>query len=152
MNIPRILVIEGLEKGAELVLSQSSSFHILKVLRKETGSKLELFDGQGRSFLSEIVSTRNKKIFIKVIGNENFQEKQGLKIKLALALIKSNAFDYAVQKCVELGVDEIIPVVTERSNFRMNNKNILSKENRWNMIAQGACEQCGQDWLPKVKK
>ena len=150
MNIPRVLIADSLEIDSEVQLSPESSKHLSKVLRKERKNKIEVFDGIGNSCEAEIIDPLAKSVMVRIVSNKVHQTKPKKKINLALSLIKPSNFDYAIQKCTELGVDKIVPILAERSIYKIDQKTILNKKKRWHMIAQGACEQCGNNWLPQI--
>lgn len=152
MNIPRVFIDNKLEINSEISLNDLASLHISRVLRKKEGSQIELFNGLGYSCLAEVISLKNKLTIVKVKSEKVLQEREGITINLALSMLKPSAFDFAIQKCSELGVNEITPILAERSSSKIDAKKQGLKEKRWQIIAQGACEQCGLNWLPRIRK
>jgi 16S rRNA (uracil1498-N3)-methyltransferase len=71
-----------------------------------------------------------------------------LNIHLGLGISKGDRMDYAIQKAVELGVNEITPVITERTIVRLDEKRQSKKLEHWQGIIISACEQCGRSVLP----
>ena len=72
----------------------------------------------------------------------------------AITLVQSNPkgsnMDWIVQKAVEMGVSRIIPVITERTIVRLNEKEAVAKQLKWKRTALEACKQCGQNILPEI--
>ena len=58
--------------------------------------------------------------------------------------------DYTIQKSVELGVNKITPIFTERCNVKLKGKRLESKVNHWKNVITSACEQCGRNFVPKI--
>lgn len=133
------------------VLRGEEWHHARNVLRSEPGEKLVVFDGKGTEYLAEIVEAANKEAKLKIL-NKSKSPRPPYQITLAQALPKSKAMDYIIQKATELGVVEIIPVLSERSVIKLDEKDIDSKIQRWMEIAIEAAKQCGLNWLPKISK
>jgi len=150
MNSTRNYLDEDYSPDAVLVLSASSAHHLIKVLRKKEGDEIEVFDGKGASCLAKILSIKTSKATILLLGKKSFSPRQGISIHLGQALIKPDPFNLSVQKATELGVDSISPLITERSVAKINKESYDKKRKKWQVIAQGACEQCGQNWLPTI--
>ena len=58
--------------------------------------------------------------------------------------------EWIIEKAVELGVNAIFPVLTERTVVKLDAKDAAKKQEKWQRVAIEACKQCGQNWLPKV--
>ena len=59
--------------------------------------------------------------------------------------------DYIIQKSVELGVKKITPILTERTEMKLDNSRKMKKYQHWQQIIINACEQCGRSWLPALE-
>ena len=150
MDTTRNYLDEDYSPDAVLVLSASSAHHLIKVLRKKEGDEIEVFDGKGASCLAKILSIKTSKVAVLMSGKKSFSPRQGISIHLGQALIKPDPFNLSVQKATELGVDSISPLITERSVAKINKESYDKKRQKWQVIAQGACEQCGENWLPVI--
>ena len=150
MNYTRIFSDQNFSFGNQLNLSSEATMHMTKVLRKEKGSLVKLFDGKGTSCIAEIIFQKKNVLEVKVVQDKQFHPRQGTKIFLGLSLVKSNPFNFSIQKATELGVVLISPLNTERTVVKLKDSSLTTKHSRWKMIAIGACEQCGEDWLPKI--
>ncbi len=119
--------------------------HIFKVMRFKDGSKVRLID-------------LNQNIFLAEIKNDNFVileeilEDRNLKVKTTaiLALTKIDKFELSIQKLIELGVTEIVPLITKRTVVKIND--ITKKMDRWNKIVLEALRQCKRNDLVVVKE
>jgi 16S rRNA (uracil1498-N3)-methyltransferase len=126
----------------EFVLNENSSRHIVQVLRMQSGEDLRLTDGRGLSVLAKIREANKKKCVVQIIEKHK-QEPPKRSIMIALSLLKNaSRFEWFMEKATELGVSEIIPLKTartEKQQFRMDRmKNIL----------ESALIQSQQVWMP----
>ena len=151
MNYTRIYSDKDFSLGERLSLSTQASQHLGKVLRKRRGNFIQLFDGKGSSCIAEITSQKKNDFEIIVVDLVKFQPRQGICISLGQSLIKPDPFSYSIQKATELGVVSFSPLISKRTSMKLNNINI-TKKNRWEKIAIASCQQCGENWLPKIRK
>lgn len=124
--------------------------HIAKVLRLRSGDEIQVSDGNGTEFICEIEDINKKLVLCKIIDSFKNLTEPPVKITLFQGLPKSQKMDLIVQKCVEIGVVEIQPVITERVVVKVDGKDISSKIERWNRIALEASKQSNRGILPKV--
>jgi len=126
------------------VISGSDVHHIKDVLRMKIGGELELLDGTGKIYEARISGIKKDKIICKVLSMRTEETKLKVKITLAQCLPKAKKMELIIQKCTELGVDRIIPILSERTIARGE------KLNRWRTIAKEAAEQSGRLTIPKI--
>ena len=150
MDLTRHSIDEDYRPGAGVVLGASSAHPLGRVLSEKEGEEIEVFDGKGTSCLPKILTIKPTEVTISIAGKISFSSRQGISINLGQALIKPDPFNLSIQKATELGVDFITPLITERSTAKLNKESYDKKRQKWQVIAQGACEQCGQNWLPKI--
>lgn len=114
---------------------------IKSVLRLEIGDFLILCDGNGIEAKVEIIEINKGEIITQVI--ERAEKEQNIKkVSLYLSILKKENFELAVEKTVEIGVSEIIPIITERT-VKLN-----LNEDRLKKIIREASEQSGRTILP----
>jgi len=112
------------------------------------GDRFIGFDGSGKTYtlrikgITDAIEAEIEKASYKKITMPN--------IFLACALPKKSKIDYIIEKATELGVSEVVPMVTERTIVKIDKKNKNSKQKRWERIALEASKQCGRETLPKV--
>jgi len=149
INLTRSFVDQEFSLHKKLILENSSSHHLIKVLRKKEGDQIVLFDGKGNSCLGVISKIHRSEVQLEII--EVFQKslRSGIEINLGQSLIKNDPFNLTIQKATELGVTSFHPLITERSELKI--KMTRNRNLRWNLIARGACEQCGENWLPIIE-
>ncbi len=126
----------------EFVLNENSSRHIVQVLRMQPGEDLRLTDGRGLSVLAKIHEANKKKCAVQIIEKQK-REPPKRSIRIALSLLKNvSRFEWFLEKATELGVSEIIPLKsarTEKQQFRMD---------RMKSILESALIQSQQVWMP----
>ena len=149
MNLTRSYVNQEFFLNKKIILEKSSSHHLIKVLRKKEGDELVLFDGKGNSCLGIISKIHRSEVQLNVIDIFEKSLRSGIEINLGQALIKNDPFNLTIQKATELGVTSFHPLITDRSELKI--KMTRNRSLRWNLIARGACEQCGENWLPIIE-
>lgn len=131
-------------------LPEELSRHIARSLRMKEGDMVIICDGRGNDLSCEIISTKQL-VTVKVIDRSLNTTEPSIKVKLYQALPKGDKFSFIVQKAVELGVSEIIPVLSSRCIARPDSKSIAKKVERYNKIALEAAQQSGRGKVPEVK-
>jgi 16S rRNA (uracil1498-N3)-methyltransferase len=121
----------------------------MHVLRVRVGELVELFDGKNGSCQSEVLNLDKRAATLKIIKINPLSPMPIIVTSLAIALIANDRMDLIIQKAVELGINHIIPVDTERS-ARIVNERSANKLSHWQNIIISSCSQCGQNLLPTI--
>ncbi|MBN2485596.1 MAG: 16S rRNA (uracil(1498)-N(3))-methyltransferase [Bacteroidales bacterium] len=112
----------------EYTLDEQESKHCIKVLRKRSGDTLHLIDGKGGLFTAEIVQPNHKACSIKIIDVQRGFEKRNFNLHIAIAPTKNiERFEWFLEKAVEIGIDEITPLVSEKSERKQVNPERLER-------------------------
>lgn len=151
MRIPRIYTPQPLAAQQSLLLEPHASRHVLTVLRLKAGAPLVLFDGSGREFEARLDGAQNRTARVSTTTEHAARSESPLHITLVQGISRGERMDFTLQKAVELGVAEIIPVLTERSVVRLDAKQAVRKQQHWQQLVIGACEQSGRVRVPVVK-
>lgn len=122
--------------------------HIYKVLRVSNGEKVVINNLQGEEFLGEVEEVNKQEVSIKILEKLDINNESNLHITLFQGLPKAAKMDLIVQKGVELGVNEIIPTITDRVDVKL--KGEFKKLDRLNKIALEACKQSKRSQIPNV--
>jgi 16S rRNA (uracil1498-N3)-methyltransferase len=132
-----------------LTLTGAEAHHARDVLRLKPGDKAVLFNGQGREITAELTDTSDKEIRFRKLTET---ETQPLKCRITLgqAIPKGKNMDLIVQKAVEIGVNDIFPLMSHRTVVDLASDAAAHKQMKWQQIAIEAAKQCGQNWLPHV--
>ncbi|MBO5955728.1 MAG: 16S rRNA (uracil(1498)-N(3))-methyltransferase [Clostridia bacterium] len=126
------------------------SRHIEKVLRMSCGDRLLVFDGSGFEYVAELISIEKNLCKAKILEKTQSLSEPHIEITLFQGLPKSGKMETIIQKSVELGVFEIVPVMMERCVTKIANKAAgEEKAKRWNKISVEAAKQCGRGRIPK---
>jgi len=125
-------------------LPRSAERH-MKVLRLERREPVELFDGHGRTRRyvwdgGSLVADGDMRSFSSPVG----------RIALFACVTKGSRWDWTIEKAVELGVDSIVPVISDRSIVRLPKPERAAKAERWRRIAEDAARQSDAVWLPEI--
>lgn len=148
MRNPRIYHAEALSTGAQCTLSDFAFQHAIKVLRKQVGDTLTLFDGSGYDFDATITNIQRRDASLIINQARKIDNESPLHTTLLQAISKSDRMDYAIQKATELGVNQIIPIITAHSD---KVKDIDKKRQHWRKVIIHACEQSYRSTLPKLR-
>jgi 16S rRNA (uracil1498-N3)-methyltransferase len=150
MRLTRIYVDTPLAEGMTLDLPQGTASHLAKVLRARGGEDIVLFNGDGREFTGSVHSVRGSRVQVTVAMAAHTERESPLAVTLVQCLPRGDRMDFIVQKATELGVRRIIPVLSQRSVVRLDERQALAKVDHWRAVAAGACEQCGRNRLPDI--
>ena len=139
----RLFTPHTLELNSSIQMTQNQVHYLFHVMRKKCGEDILLFNGQDGEWLATI-DTLNKKIgtFKPISQTRPQQNTQGA--ILAAALIKKDCFDFVLQKATELGVKEIIPLITTRTVVKQ-----LNMERAQTILVE-ASEQCERLDVPML--
>lgn len=124
--------------------------HAVQVLRLKSGSELQLFDGNGNEYLAVLTTVGRREAGVKLIRQLNHQAESPLTLTLMQGISRGERMDYAIQKAVELGVNHIIPVLTERCNVNLKQDRAVKRLAHWHGVMVSACEQSGRNVMPTL--
>lgn len=147
MRVPRIYYPEQINIGNTVVLTQSASNHLAKVLRLTQGHPLILFNGDGHNYQAEIASI-NKLVTVNIINAEINPSESPIKIHLGQVISRGDKMDFTIQKAIELGAAEITPLTSDRCNVKLDNQRQAKKIQHWQGVIESACEQSNRSVVP----
>ncbi len=146
--MPRFFV-ESVEPEV-IEITGEDARHIALSLRMKKGEELVLCDGKGTEAKAVIREAFPESVVLEVSERKLSAAEPKTKVVLYQALPKFDKLEYIVQKSVELGVSEIVPVLTSRCISRPDEKTMKKKLERLRKIADEAAKQSGRGVLPKV--
>lgn len=150
MSSPRFYLPPERWTEVDPELESSDAHHCADVLRLEPGGRVVVFDGLGRVAEAELIKVHRKHCSLR-IGAAHVTPPLRCAITLAQAVPKGKNMDLILQKGVELGAAEIVPLLTSRTVVRMDDADDAErKRSRWQQIALEACKQCGRNSVPRV--
>ncbi|MBS1190391.1 MAG: rRNA m(3)U498 methyltransferase [Rhodocyclaceae bacterium] len=150
MNSPRFYCREPLAPGAHIDLPEPVARHAVRVLRLPPGATLTLFDGRGGEYEAHIERIERERVVVALGAWQNIERESSLAITLVQALQAGEKMDFTIQKAVELGVADIVPVESRRSVTRLAGERANKRVAHWQGVAASACEQCGRNQVPVV--
>jgi 16S rRNA (uracil1498-N3)-methyltransferase len=149
MPVSRIYQSGALAAG-KVQLDEKASHHLSRVLRAATGDAIILFNGDGNEYHAVIQNISKKSVDAEITKIITCSAESPVSISLAQGIARGEKMDFVIQKAVELGVTEIIPVMTERCNVRLDDEREQKRMLHWQAVIISACEQCGRNVLPKI--
>lgn len=149
-RIPRLHVPGGHLTGDVVELAPDASHQLARVLRLRAGEPVQLFDGQGRRFAARVLDADARRCRLRVDGVEAGLPDGPLRITLAQCLSSAEKMDWTIEKAVELGVHAIQPLVSARTQIRLDAPRMRRRHEHWLRIVEAACMQCGRDRLPEL--
>lgn len=146
MALPFFYKEDIISSTANVMLDEDTSKHVIQVLRMQNGEQLNLTDGKGNLYTTEIIDDHKKRCSVKIISTVQ-QPLSAKKISIAISLVKnSSRFEWFLEKATEIGVSDIIPLIcerTEKQHFRFD---------RMKGILISAMLQSQQCWLPVLSE
>lgn len=152
MRIPRIFHPEPLTVGSEVALCEDAANHVGRVLRMSAGQALELFDGSNLTFVAEIVQADKKNVRVTLTESRADSRESPLYLHLGQVMSRGEKMEFTIQKAVELGVNTITPLFSERCGVKLDAERLAKKIQQWQKIVIAACEQCGRNSVPEVRE
>ncbi len=147
--MPKFFVSKENISDHTVIIDRENARHISNVLRAKIGDNITVCDGEGMDYTCEITDIEKNKITAKITDIFSNNAEAEIKITLFQALPKSDKMELVIQKCIEIGVDEITPVAAEHCVVNLKGKED-KKIQRWNKIAEAAAKQCGRGKIPRV--
>ncbi|WP_404400207.1 16S rRNA (uracil(1498)-N(3))-methyltransferase [Idiomarina seosinensis] len=152
MRVPRIFHPEPLHDGLTASLSADSVQHLVKVLRMSEGQPVTLFTGDGYDYHAVLTAVSKRSAAARVQSVVRNASESPTWIHLGQVISRGDRMDFVLQKSVELGVSELTPLFSERCGVKLSGERLEKKQQQWQKIVIGACEQSGRSLVPTVNK
>lgn len=149
--MPRFFVDAGQIEEHHILIKGSDVNHIRNVLRMENGEELTVSDGHGMDYFCKIARIDKEEILLDIVDHWHSFVELPVKIYLFQGMPKADKMELIIQKAVELGVYEIVPVMTKRTVVKLDAKKEQKKQLRWQSIAESAAKQAGRALIPRVE-
>ncbi len=137
--------------GVSMTITGIDARHIHTVLRMKKGERIQIVSDDGVTALAEIIDANENLVAIHCVEVLATSHEPKVRITLAQGLTKGEKMDFIIQKAVELGVSEIVPVAMEHSVVRLEGDKAAKKVERWQKIAEAAAKQSKRDIIPVVQ-
>jgi len=149
--MPRFFVSDNQINEDVIVIEGSDVNHIKNVLRYKVGNEIEVASKQKEeSYLCKIEQILEDEICCNIIEKIEQSKESKLHLHILQGLPKSDKMELIIQKCTELGVKEITPILMTRCIVKIDEKEASKKQERWQKIAEVAAKQCGRELIPKI--
>lgn len=135
----------------KIILDGESARHIAKSLRMRVGDVICVTDGGGEDYGCQIEEITKDEVVLKVCYKQVCESEPTCKVTIYQGVPKSTKLENIIQKCVELGVTEIVPTLTKRCVSRPDDKSAGKKNQRYQKIALEAAQQSGRGIVPKIE-
>ena len=150
LSLPRFHVA-GAGPGARIALPEHAAHHAREVLRLRAGAEVRSSTGEGVEFEATLDSVTRQGVLARLGGPTAPRcPESPLRVVLALPPLKGDRMEIVIQKATELGVAEVRPVVTVRTDAAGRPALQGSRQERWEKVASGAAEQCGRAVVPVI--
>src|SRR5690606_20908451 len=126
---------------SQIQLDEQASHHLARVMRAVVGDEVILFNGKGGEYAATIQQINKKNVQVTVTAFSAREAESPINITLAQGLARGEKMDFIVQKAVELGVKNIVPLITERCNVKLEGAREEKRVKHWQAVAISACEQ-----------
>ncbi len=151
MRTPRLYADTLSHATDAICLSERNHHYLSRVLRAKPGQVILLFDGYGRACEATVKEISKRETTIEPLTISESPDRR-LPVTLGLAIIKSDRFDWTLQKATELGVSAIQPIITQFTDSPPKADRLEKKWSHWQEILVNACEQSENNWLPVLRK
>lgn len=149
MRVSRFHLDTPLEAG-EHRLEGDLAHYIGRVLRLAPGAPVQVFNGSGQEWPGEIVDVAKRQVTVRLDAPLAGLAESPLRVHLGQAMSRGERMDWAIQKAVELGANDITPLFTERCEVKLQGERADKRQAHWQQIAVSACEQSGRSVVPTV--
>lgn len=152
MRTIRIHVDRPLASGTDFTLPAQAAEHVARVLRLDVGAPVVLFSGDDGLEYDATLSAVGKREVVATVGEGRAVENESpLALTLAQGVARGEKMDLIVQKATELGIARIVPILTERSEVKLDATRAEKRLLHWRAVAASACEQSGRARVPVIE-
>ena len=152
MRVSRLYTSADLALGKQLELDEENGHYVRTVLRLKKEAEIILFNGRGGEYLCTVIEVTRKAVMISINKWLDRSVDSPLLVTLGLGISRGDRMDLSVQKAVELGVNFITPLLTERCVVQFKGEKKPQRLLHWQKIVQHAAEQSGRTTLPDLSE
>lgn len=138
--------------GSEIIIEGTDVNHIKNVLRMKPGEEVMISNGTDKHYICSIMTISDQQVIAKIVDIDTNSTELPVKLYLFQGLPKADKMELIIQKSVELGVHEIIPVAMKRCVVKLDAKKEKSKLARWQGIAESAAKQSKRTVIPNISR
>lgn len=146
------LFIPEYDGGEKIYLNEEQSRHLAKSLRMKAGDMITVCSGTGEDYGCMIEEAGKEGVVLSVCYRKASESEPSVKVSLYQGVPKGDKMEDIIQKCVELGIHDITPMLTKRSVSRPQEKQAEKKRIRYSKISLEAAQQSGRGIVPQINK
>lgn len=136
--------------AGKIILSTDETHHVFAVDRFRAGDAVLVFDGEGSEYEAVIIGKKNDCAVLEIKRQiEKDENKHTLRV--AVCLPKNAKFEDIIEKCTELNVDEVIPLISRRTILKIDKSKITVKQERWQKKAIESSKQTNRVKFPQIR-
>ena len=152
MRTVRSFIDLPLQPEQELALPETITNHVVRVLRLQAGEVFHLFNGDGFDYAAEILTLEKRGARVRVAARLPVATESPLRIHLYQSIARGEKMDLILQKATELGVHAFTPIVSDRTEVKLDGERSDKKRWHWQGVVRSACEQSGRAHVPEVNE
>lgn len=150
MRLTRVHVDQALRAGSEIALPEGPATHLARVLRLGVGDACVLFNGDGHDYPARIVALGKRELRVAIDAATAVERESPLRLVLLQGIARGEKMDLILQKATELGVAELRPLWSQRSEVKLDEARAEKRLAHWRSVVASACEQSGRARVPEV--
>jgi 16S rRNA (uracil1498-N3)-methyltransferase len=150
LRIHRIHTAQALQPGREVLLEDSSSHYLSRVLRVGAGDSVVLFNGDGHDYVAAVLRPARRQLALRVDSRLPGLAEPPVAITVVQAVSRGERMDQTLQKCTELGAAAFQLLLSERVEVRLGGDKLGKRMEHWRGVIVAACEQCGRARVPEL--
>ena len=151
MSPPRFLHPGPLAAHTTVELPDALAHHAVRVLRLKPGAQIMLFDGSGGQYPATL-DIDGKRANATLGAHSAVEAEPAGRITLVQGIASGDKMDWIIEKAVELGAAEIVPVFAQRSVLQLSGERLRKRLEHWRRVVVAATEQCGRNRLPAIQE
>ena len=144
--------VPGFSESHEVRLPEDEARHLTRVLRLASGDTIAVFDGQGREALARVESIASRSVTARILERRSSAPEPAVAVTLAQALLKSDKMERVIRDAVMLGVAEVQPFVSRRTDVPLKAVAKGGRQDRWDRTVISSVKQCGRAVVPPVRE
>lgn len=135
----------------EIEITGEDVNHIKNVLRMKPGTQIRISSRQGNDYFCQVDRFEKERVWARILYQDHESRELPVKIYLFQGLPKGDKMELILQKAVELGVYEVIPVAMRNCVVKLDEKKAAARQKRWQAIAESAAKQSKRSVIPRVR-
>jgi 16S rRNA (uracil1498-N3)-methyltransferase len=139
-------------ESTKVPLPDDEARHLTRVLRLAPGDEIAVFDGQGREALARVESAASRQVIVSILEPRAAAPECAVAVTIAQSLLKSDKMDRVIRDAVMLGVAEVQPIVTRRTDVPLKAVAKGGRQDRWDRTVISSVKQCGRAFVPPVRE